>query len=245
MLYLPPKIWWRSPTDASLMAERKSQLHKYLNTLISTPDLQKSPQFVDWLKATKNPSSRSLSNPDKEGYLLREGHALKIWREFWFVLKADKLYYFKNSDLSTLYGFIDLSEMIVRDAPERDKPNCISFRHYKNLVNPIFICIKDTKEFKEWYHVLNIIGQKYTFPSSEKLQCEHISNVYRNSRGESIKPISFKFLKVLSEKKNQNFSQKHSTSDFGKSTKIYHEIDKNSLKIMEKYMTWPLIRYLN
>lgn len=36
------------------------------------------------------------SRPDKEGYLVKQGHFVKNWKERWFILQGNLLFYFKN-----------------------------------------------------------------------------------------------------------------------------------------------------
>jgi len=152
-LYLPKKIWWKSPTDATLMAERKAQLQRYLTALTKTTSNHEI--ITEWLSPHNNPVTNSLSKPDDEGYLLKESHVTKDWREFWFVLKGNSLYYFKSSSsLSTLNGCIHLSDIVVKGAPEREQPYSISCRHKLNQVAPIFLAAKDEKEYKEWLNML-------------------------------------------------------------------------------------------
>jgi serine/threonine protein kinase len=159
VLHLPKKSWWKSPTDATLMAERKAQLQRYLTALTSNEAFAKSAILTEWLSPSNNPTSNSLSKPEKEGYLMKESHATKDWREFWFVLKGDSLYFFQSpSSMSTLNGCIILSDMVVRGAPEREQPLSISIRPKLSQSNPIFLAAKDEKEYKEWLNILTLIS---------------------------------------------------------------------------------------
>lgn len=36
------------------------------------------------------------SKPDKQGELKKKGHVVHNWKNRWFILQGDKLYYFKN-----------------------------------------------------------------------------------------------------------------------------------------------------
>jgi len=167
VLHLPKKSWWKSPTDATLMAERKAQLQRYLTTLTSKGSFAKHAILMDWLRPSNNPVSNSLSKPEKEGFLMKESHVTKDWREFWFVLKGNSLYFFQSpSSMSTLSGCISLTDMVVRGAPEREQPFSISCRYKQNQQNTIFLAAKDEKEYKEWLNILTLISSA-TSPHTE------------------------------------------------------------------------------
>lgn len=159
VLYLPKKIWWKSPTDATLMAERKAQLQRYLSTLLSIEAIAHHPMILEWLSPANNPVSNSLSKAEKEGWLLKESHATKDWREFWFILKGDSLYFFKSpTSLSKLAGCIHLTDMLVRGATERERPFSIALRNRGSHQSPIFLAAKDEKEYKEWLNTLTLVS---------------------------------------------------------------------------------------
>lgn len=159
VLYLPKKIWWKSPTDATLMAERKAQLQRYLSTLLSVDAIAQHPMILEWLSPTNNPVSNSLSKAEKEGWLTKESHATKDWRDFWFILKGDSLYFFKSpTSLSKLAGCVHLTDMLVRGATERERPFAISLRNRGSHQSPIFLAAKDEKEYKEWLNMLMLVS---------------------------------------------------------------------------------------
>ena len=159
VLYLPKKIWWKSPTDATLMAERKAQLQRYLSTLLSIEAIAHHPMILEWLSPANNPVSNSLSKAEKEGWLMKESHATKDWREFWFILKGDSLYFFKSpTSLSKLSGCIHLTDMIVRGATERERPFSIALKNRGSHQSPIFLAAKDEKEYKEWLNMLMLVS---------------------------------------------------------------------------------------
>jgi len=55
------------------------------------------------------PSVASLLNPDKQGFLTKQGGLVKNWKRRWFVLKGDKIYYFKAQTDQDVTGVIELS----------------------------------------------------------------------------------------------------------------------------------------
>jgi copper chaperone CopZ len=56
------------------------------------------------------PSVAALINPDKEGFLVKQGGLIRNWKKRWFVLKGDTLYYFKTRSDSEPSGKIQLDE---------------------------------------------------------------------------------------------------------------------------------------
>jgi len=65
------------------------------------------------LKRKKFNMSYPWSTPDFEGHLKKKGHLVKNWKQRWFILRGDKLWYFKKKeDLSTPLGEISLSDSV-------------------------------------------------------------------------------------------------------------------------------------
>jgi len=63
------------------------------------------------------------TSPDFEGNLKKKGHLVQNWKQRWFILKGDKLWYFKSKEnLTSPLGEILLSESICTTTlPERIK----------------------------------------------------------------------------------------------------------------------------
>ena len=61
-------------------------------------------------------SVSALGTPDKDGFLTKQGGAIKTWKKRWFVLKGDTLYYFKTQKVFFLFIltvlFFGLSHLI-------------------------------------------------------------------------------------------------------------------------------------
>jgi len=53
------------------------------------------------------------------GYLYKRGQRHKAWKERWFVLRGDKLYYYKSHDSPNCINFISLTDAVVRVAPNQ------------------------------------------------------------------------------------------------------------------------------
>lgn len=70
-----------------------------------------------------------LTNPDKDGWLTKQGGSWKNWKRRWFVLKGDCLYYFKTVKDLEETGYIELTpQTTVKDEPkmEKKRKNCFS-----------------------------------------------------------------------------------------------------------------------
>lgn len=72
-------------------------------------------------------------NPDREGWLWKQGSRYKGWKRRWFILNDKCLYYFDNTNDKEPRGIIPLENVLVRDIPDSksSKPN--SFELYSAL----------------------------------------------------------------------------------------------------------------
>lgn len=61
----------------------------------------------------KGISVASLSNPDKDGWLTKQGGSIKTWKRRWCVLKDGSIFYFKNQKEQSPKGTIDLEKTSV------------------------------------------------------------------------------------------------------------------------------------
>jgi cytohesin len=72
-------------------------------------------------------------NPDREGWLWKQGSRYKGWKRRWFILNDKCLYYFEYTTDKEPRGIIPLENVLVRDIPDgkASKPN--SFELYSSL----------------------------------------------------------------------------------------------------------------
>lgn len=95
----------------------------------------------------------SLTNVDKEGYLVKEGGIIKSWQKRWFVLKDGTLYYFKTHESQDPRGYIPLSGCKVKPAVNyTSRQFCFSISHPKNRT--YYLCAKDQEELEDWVATL-------------------------------------------------------------------------------------------
>ena len=65
-------------------------------------------------------------NPEKAGYLTKEGGAQKTWKRRWVVVNNNCLYYFKTHEDESPCGIIPLENVAVRIIPEPAGSRCAS-----------------------------------------------------------------------------------------------------------------------
>ena len=63
-------------------------------------------------------------NPDKEGWLCKQGGRYRTWKRRWFILNDNCLYYFEYTTDKEPRGIIPLENISVREASDRYKPHC-------------------------------------------------------------------------------------------------------------------------
>ncbi|XP_065578705.1 cytohesin-1-like isoform X2 [Artemia franciscana] len=63
-------------------------------------------------------------NPDREGWLWKQGGRYKSWKRRWFILNDNCLYYFEYTTDKEPRGIIPLENIKVREVIDRSKPHC-------------------------------------------------------------------------------------------------------------------------
>lgn len=71
-----------------------------------------------------NDLMHTFFNPDKEGWLWKQGGRYKSWKRRWFILNDNCLYYFEYTTDKEPRGIIPLENISVRVAGDRHKPHC-------------------------------------------------------------------------------------------------------------------------
>ena len=63
-------------------------------------------------------------NPERDGWLMKEGGKAKNWKKRWFSLVNNCLYYFEKPDDHKPKGTIPLENLFVREIPDSKRANC-------------------------------------------------------------------------------------------------------------------------
>jgi len=71
-----------------------------------------------------NDLMHTFFNPDKEGWLWKQGGRYKTWKRRWFILNDKCLYYFEYTTDKEPRGIIPLENIQVREVEDRSKPYC-------------------------------------------------------------------------------------------------------------------------
>eukprot|EP00824_Muranothrix_gubernata_P018376 TRINITY_DN37381_c0_g1_i1.p1 TRINITY_DN37381_c0_g1~~TRINITY_DN37381_c0_g1_i1.p1 ORF type:complete len:289 (-),score=74.29 TRINITY_DN37381_c0_g1_i1:33-875(-) len=76
-----------------------------------------------------HPTQVFLVEPDKVGYLTKQGGFPPNWKRRWFVLKDNHLFYFATSSDENPKGVIPLEHTLVQSAEVKDFPFCFVVFH--------------------------------------------------------------------------------------------------------------------
>lgn len=71
-----------------------------------------------------NDLMHTFFNPDREGWLWKQGGRYKSWKRRWFILNDKCLYYFEYTTDKEPRGIIPLENVSVREVPDKSKPHC-------------------------------------------------------------------------------------------------------------------------
>ena len=123
--------------------------------------------WIDWGKKQKGAelaelqvSVASLEPHDKDGFLTKQGGAIKTWKRRWFVLKGNKLWYFKTKTDTVAKGFIELeATTLIRDesATSKKKKPMFSIQARGVKGRRVFMIIPDTQqESLEWIQAIRL-----------------------------------------------------------------------------------------
>lgn len=71
-----------------------------------------------------NDLMHTFFNPDKEGWLWKQGGRYKSWKRRWFILNDNCLYYFEYTTDKEPRGIIPLENISIRECQDRQKQFC-------------------------------------------------------------------------------------------------------------------------
>jgi hypothetical protein len=95
------------------------------------------------------PALSALSNPDKAGYLTKQGGFVRSWKKRWFVLKGDSMYYFAGPQSEEPLGSIALEGSFLQAADEHTRKK-FSFGIFHPARRTFFLVADTKQEMQEW-----------------------------------------------------------------------------------------------
>ncbi|PIA59350.1 hypothetical protein AQUCO_00400321v1 [Aquilegia coerulea] len=119
------------------------------------------------------------TNPERTGWLTKQGEYIKTWRRRWFVLKQGKLFWFKESQVnrsSKPRGVIPVGTCLTVKGAEDVLNKQFAFELSTNSETMYFIADSD-KEKEEW---INSIGRSIVQHSRSVTDSEVVD--YDNTR---------------------------------------------------------------
>ncbi|XP_055591951.1 cytohesin-1 isoform X2 [Uranotaenia lowii] len=91
-----------------------------------------------------NDLMHTFFNPDKEGWLWKQGGRYKSWKRRWFILNDNCLYYFEYTTDKEPRGIIPLENIAVREVQDRSKQFCFEL-HASGGADIIKACKTDSE----------------------------------------------------------------------------------------------------
>ncbi|KAF0760930.1 cytohesin-1 [Aphis craccivora] len=92
-----------------------------------------------------NDLMHTFFNPDKEGWLWKQGGRYKSWKRRWFILNDNCLYYFEYTTDKEPRGIIPLENIEVREVSDRHKPHCFELYAAPGTTDFIKACKTDSE----------------------------------------------------------------------------------------------------
>ncbi|XP_072040455.1 cytohesin-1-like isoform X2 [Amphiura filiformis] len=71
-----------------------------------------------------NDLTHTFFNPDKEGWLMKQGGRYRNWKRRWFILTDNCLYYFEFTTDKEPRGIIPLENLQIREVEDKSKQHC-------------------------------------------------------------------------------------------------------------------------
>ena len=90
-----------------------------------------------------NDLMHTFFNPDREGWLWKQGGRVKSWKRRWFILNDNCLYYFEFTTDKEPRGIIPLENIRVREVADRGKQHC--FELFSSVNEVIKACKTDSE----------------------------------------------------------------------------------------------------
>ncbi|KAF9088524.1 hypothetical protein BGX23_007288 [Mortierella sp. AD031] len=111
----------------------------------------------------------------RSGYLLKLGNKYKTWRKRWFVLRGDKLTYYKNTKEYQPHGIIPLSTIIdclQTDPVSKSKQYCLRIVTAKRS---FVCCAPDEDTLLQWLDALHVECDRVALEAHQEAVAEKIA----------------------------------------------------------------------
>eukprot|EP00897_Mesotaenium_endlicherianum_P008994 jgi/Mesen1/8122/ME000437S07217 len=109
-------------------------------------------------KPTDGDQVEFWNNPERQGWLLKQGEYIKTWRKRWFILKQGKIFWFLDENVtpqSRPRGIISVSSCLTIKGAEDLLNRPYAFELSTNQETMFFIADND-KEKEDW---INSVGR--------------------------------------------------------------------------------------
>lgn len=119
-----------------------------------------------------NDLMHTFFNPDKEGWLWKQGGRYKSWKRRWFILNDNCLYYFEFTTDKEPRGIIPLENIKIREVTDRNKQHCFELFCSGNEV--IKACKTDSEgKVVEGKHTVYRMSASTGEEKDEWIKCIH------------------------------------------------------------------------
>ncbi|KAG0203809.1 hypothetical protein BGX28_004050 [Mortierella sp. GBA30] len=127
----------------------------------------------------------------RQGYLLKLGNKYKTWRKKWFVLRGDKLTYYKNTKEYQPHGIIPLSTIIdclQTDPVSKSKQYCLRIVTSKRS---FVCCAPDEDTLLQWLDMLHVECDRVAQEAHKEAVADHLAQMahHHQDSGASLSPL--------------------------------------------------------
>lgn len=104
------------------------------------------------------------AKPDKQGELKKQGHVVKSWKNRWFIIQNDMMFYFKQRGDPKPIGAIPLRNCQCKETNKSGKPFCFELNSPR-ITKIFLIQCQQPNELKEWMEAIEA-GSEYSSVSA-------------------------------------------------------------------------------
>jgi len=125
------------------------------------------------------------TNPERSGWLMKQGEYIKTWRRRWFVLKDGKIFWFKESNLNEFSkprGVINVNTCLTIKGAEDtlNKPHAFELSTQQETM---YFIADNHKEMEDWINSVgrSIVRHSKSLADEEVLDYDSAPKVQSNT----------------------------------------------------------------